>query len=60
MVVSGASIEVDVYFAVANGLDETLLVEVREFQHIVVEEILLAFAPNGFALDLGTDVKAVL
>ena len=59
MVVSRAGIEVDVYLAVADGLNELGLVEVRELQHVVVEEVLLALLAFAFALDVGADIEAV-
>ena len=60
VIVASASVEVNVYLAIADGLDETLLIEIGKFKIVVVQKVLLTFASNGFGFYIGSHIKTVL
>ena len=60
MVVSSTSIEVNVYLAVTDGLDELVLVKIREFKHVVIQEELFTLLAFSLMLNISTNIKTVL
>ena len=60
MIVSSTSIKIDIYLAVANGLDKLVLVESGELEDVVVEEVFFAVLCLALTFDVSTDIEAVL
>lgn len=59
VIVASAGIEIDVYLPVTDGLDKLVLVEVREFEDIIIEEVFLTFFAFTFTLNVSPDIEAI-
>ena len=59
VIVAGSCIEININLALTDGINKLVLVELREFQNVVIEEVVLPFAVFDFKLLVGLNVETV-
>lgn len=56
---TGSCIEININLALTDGVNKLILVELRQFQNIVIEEKVFALAIFDFKLLVGLDIEAI-